>query len=683
MYMSLATVLLIGAVLGVVLLIICFLTMSYKRIMHTGEALVITRYGSVPKEAVLNGAFVWPKINNYERMDITRRKIDIVREGAKGKTGEQYEGLHCLDNIRANLRVTFYIGVNPDPKDILLVADNLTCEGASNIATLEAHLSPKFSEALKTVIKRFEFEELYTARDRFRDEVKSMLQNELEGFKLYDVVIDKIEQTPLDAHDPDNVLDADGIRKISQTTSLKNIETAQIRQHELTETKKRNSDGETSRLHIERALAEETERNQREIKEIRIEQNKNVVIKEEQAKLEMANERIKTEQSIEISEQNKEREVEVARINNDKVVNIQREQVTRATEVERVTTEREVLEQNIGKEKYEEGERKEIATIVAIRTRTEREIAVEQEQTKDIRTKSEADRGKLVIVTQSEATAQAEAVKKVTLSEAELNASKNTVAKNILEADSQLVVATKGSEAKERLAEANRKEQSAGGLAQADVRERLSEVEIKEASAKAAQVREVGLAEVEVKSKDADAIEKQGKAEAVRVREIGLAEAASSEAQYKAMGAIEPEVRQHEIDKLNIDKDKEIQIASIRTQEVIASKNAEVMAAAMSKADIKMIGGGDMFDSLRKGILAGQTIDQTLENSDALKGIFGKYASGEKDLVSELSDVLKASDVSTGDVGTLVVAKAIADLVGKAPGGAALLQQLVGSVKKS
>jgi uncharacterized membrane protein YqiK len=674
------TIIAIAGFLVVALVVLGFVASCYKRVNGSGEALVITRFGSSEKNASLSGAFVWPKINFFERIDLTRKPILVSREGVRGKTGEEYEGLPCKDDIRADIRVAFYIGVNPEEKDILLLAENLTCAGASDIETLKKHLTPKFSEALKTAIKQFDFIDLYKSRKEFRDQVKQLLENDMEGFKLYDVVIDKIEQTPLDALDPNNILDVNGINKITKITAEKNIDTAQVRENERTETKKRSVDGDTARLQLDRTLAEETERTQREIKQIQITEATNVSVKEEEAKLTVQNIKIKTDQEIEINEQNKGREVEVAKINNDKVVEIQREQVKRAKEVEAVNTEREVVEKTMNKEMFVEGQKKEIATIVADRTKTEREIAIEEEQTKDIKAKSGADRDKLVMVTASEATAKADAVKKVTASEAELNATRNTVQKDNLIADNQLVIASKTSEAKERMAEATRKEQSAGGLAEADVRERMADVGMKEAASAAEKVKLVGLAEVEVKVQDANAIEKMGLADATRVRAMGLAEAESSEAQYKAMASIDPEVRQHEINKLNIDKDKDVQLQAIKTNGEIAAKNAEVMAAAMSKADIKMIGGGDMFDSIRNSLVSGEALDARM-NSDVMKGVFGKYASGEKDLVQDLKEVLQSSDVSTGDVGNLMLASGIAKFLQANPAGKEMLEKLVASFK--
>lgn len=222
---------------GLFVVILLFLTSRYRKVRNEGEALIIN--GVDRTRASLTGAFVWPIINRAEYMDITRKKISVIRSGRKDQEGEEYEGLHCKDNIRADLKVDFYIGVNHEEDDIVRVAKLITANGASNLDRLQEHFQPKFSEALKTAVKQFDFEELLTNRRTFRDAVVNVIGSEMDGFKIYDVVIDKVDQTALDAHDPNNILDVEGIRKISSITSVKNTETNAIRQDERTSIRKK------------------------------------------------------------------------------------------------------------------------------------------------------------------------------------------------------------------------------------------------------------------------------------------------------------------------------------------------------------------------------------------------------------------------------------------------------------
>jgi uncharacterized membrane protein YqiK len=96
---------------------------------------------------------------------------------------------------------------------VLKVAQSIGC-ARSQQSTLEELFAAKFSEALKTVGKKMEFEHLYTHRDVFKDQIISVIGKDLNGYVLDDAAIDFLEQTPISVLDPANVLEALGIKKI-------------------------------------------------------------------------------------------------------------------------------------------------------------------------------------------------------------------------------------------------------------------------------------------------------------------------------------------------------------------------------------------------------------------------------------------------------------------------------------
>ena len=49
---------------------------------------------------------------------------------------------------------------------------------------------------------------------------------------LEDAAIDYLEQTPLQRLDPNNILDAQGIRKITELTAAQNVQTNELKQKE-------------------------------------------------------------------------------------------------------------------------------------------------------------------------------------------------------------------------------------------------------------------------------------------------------------------------------------------------------------------------------------------------------------------------------------------------------------------
>ncbi len=109
----------VGAAIVFALVLLGVLASWYKKVERQGEVLIIN--GKMKVTATFTGGIVFPIINTHEYMDITRKGISVERRGQKEGSSDEYEGLHCKDNIRADLKVDFFIGVNPDEKDILNV----------------------------------------------------------------------------------------------------------------------------------------------------------------------------------------------------------------------------------------------------------------------------------------------------------------------------------------------------------------------------------------------------------------------------------------------------------------------------------------------------------------------------------------------------------------------------------
>ncbi|MCU0694367.1 MAG: SPFH domain-containing protein, partial [Polyangiaceae bacterium] len=174
----------------------------YRKVLQ-GQALIVNTMKSEPL-VTFTGATVFPIIHRAEVMDISVKTIEIDRRGK--------EGLICQDNIRADINVTFFVRVNKTRDDVLKVAQSIGCARASDHETLRELFSAKFSEALKTVGKHFDFVDLYTKREEFKDRIIQVIGTDLNGYVLDDCAIDFLEQTPVESLDKDNIMDAEGIR---------------------------------------------------------------------------------------------------------------------------------------------------------------------------------------------------------------------------------------------------------------------------------------------------------------------------------------------------------------------------------------------------------------------------------------------------------------------------------------
>ena len=143
-----------------------------------GKALIRTRVGEKDPQVFFTGAWVWPVIHKLEFMDISVKTIEIDRSGS--------DGLICRDNIRADIKVTFFVRVNKTVEDVIKVAQAIGCDRASNQGHLETLFAAKFSEALKTAGKKLDFEDLYTKRNEFRDMIIEVIGTDLNGYSLED-----------------------------------------------------------------------------------------------------------------------------------------------------------------------------------------------------------------------------------------------------------------------------------------------------------------------------------------------------------------------------------------------------------------------------------------------------------------------------------------------------------------
>lgn len=577
----------------------------YKKV-DQGTALIVNDLSSTPKVR-FTGALIIPVLYRAELMKISLITLQIDRRGK--------EGLICRDNMRADIAVAFYLRVNETPADVLRVAKSLGADRASDKHAVDELFNAKFSEALKTVGKKFEFTDLFEKRQEFRDEIIKVIGNDLNGYVLEDVAIDYLEQTPKQVLDPHNILDAEGIRKITELTASQNVITNELSQNEHLAITKKNVETREATLALERQQAEAEARQKREIETIQARESAETArVQEEQRQL-AENARIEAQQLIDIRDQNRLREVEVAEQNRQRAVAIEAERVARAKQLEQVTTDREVQLQGVERDKVVEQGKMDVANITRERIAIDKTVAQEEERIKEVREVSEADRLKQIAILDAEARAQQALLEQVKEAEAGETAAKFRAVEITTIAQAELEAASKQAEAKKVLAEGVRAEQAAPGLAEAQVKE-----------AGAIAIEKVGAAEARVVDVMADANLKQGKAEATILAEKLFAEAEGLTKKFQAIDALTDNARSHEEYRMALDTSLKQALASIEAGKEVSKENAEVIATALRNADIDMVGGdGGMFDSLVKAISLGKSIEGLADKSPVVQELMQKY----------------------------------------------------------
>ncbi|HHR6228614.1 TPA: hypothetical protein ACS727_003100 [Providencia alcalifaciens] len=631
---------------GVIIIILGFfgLFKAFYIKVPQGTALIVNDMSSQPK-VHFTGALVYPVIYKKEFMRISLLTLEVDRRGK--------DGLICQDNLRADITVAFYLRVNETTEDVLKVAKAIGVDRASDHQAVSALFSAKFSEALKTVGKQFELAKLFEDRQNFRDRIVDVIGKDLNGYALEDVAIDYLEQTPKSALDPNNIFDSEGIRKITEITAIHNIETNQKERDQELAIQKKNVETREASLALERQQADAEARQKREIDNIRAREQAETLRVQEEERLKSEQARIQTQQEIEIREENRMREVEVAQQNRTRAVAIEEERVNRARELEIVAREREVELQRIDKEKALEEERKNISNVIRERVAVEKTVAQEEERIKEVREISEAERMKQVTVINAQAEAEEALVRQVKRAEADEASAKHRAEEISTMAQAELEASAKQAEAKKRLAEGIEAEHAALGLAEARVRQATAEAEEKEGLvqanitaekllAEARGLKEKGLTEAQVMEAKAQAEREQGLAEA-KILEEKLAAQARGEGQlgaaqaevirqrlkaeadgltdkFQSMDHLSDTARSHEEFRMRLEKEFEQSMASIEANKEIAREQADVLAAALSKTNIEIVGGdGNFFNTFSKALSLGKAVDGFMDKSSFAK----------------------------------------------------------------
>lgn len=619
-------------------------------LVEQGQAMIITKRGKEP-EVTFTGAIVIPVISKAEYMDISLRTVDIDRRGK--------EGLICKDNIRADIRVTFFVRVNKTQEDVILVAQSIGCARASDPATLEQLFNAKFSEALKTVGKQMNFEELYTQREQFRDNIIQVIGRNLNGYYLEDAAIDFLEQTPVDSLDPKNILDAQGIKKITELTAQEHIRTNEWENTRKKQITKQDVEAAEMIFDLERQKADAEARKNREIATVQARERAETEKVQAEERLRSETARIKADEDLAVQEQNKQREVQVAEKNRERVIGVEEERVQRERQLEAVAREREVELQRIAKERDLEEQRKNISEVIRERIAVDKTVAEEEERIKAVRVIEDARRQKEATVLAAQAEAEEEAAKHIRAAEAAEAVSRLKAKEMMTLAEAEQTAADKQAIAKIRLAEGVQAEAAAKGLAEARVKE-----------AQAVAYEKQGLAEARVKESQAPATEKLGlanvnitreraKVEAEQIEQKLTAEARGLTEKAKAMAALNDASREHEEYRLRLENDRVIAVKELETRLGIAQHQAVVLGEAFKTAKIDIVGGdGAFLDRIVNAVSYGKAVDGFISRSETAQAVVARYKEGDGNLVQDVGGALSGL-LSKVDMPNLTLAAAL------------------------
>lgn len=680
-YILAALVLLTLAAAGI-LSILCV------RKIEPGRAGLKTGWGGVKV------AFDWmvrvPMVQNYHVVDISVKKIEIQRKGK--------DGLVCKDNIRADIIVAFYIRVEATEESVRKVAQMLTPERVSDIEQLRDLFEAKFSEALKTAGKQMEFHELFTERIKFRDQIQNTIGKDLDGFLLQDVAIDYLEQTPLDQHDPNNVLDAEGIKKITEITQRERVVANEHSQRTSVQIEKENADAEIAKREQKRRNEEDTARQSRAITEVKANEEAEARKVLEARRQEVEGKRLEAEESIRLRTEDMNRAVQEREFTVKKEKQRLEQESVQEGEQARVRRERAVSLAEMEKEAKVAESAVEVERKRAIVVAEQKAVVQQQEEKTNIEARMTAERVREVTLIEAEMNAKKDQVEKVVAAEAQKEAERHLAEaakiKLITAADAARDASLRESERVQTLADADAKasekrrhamEQEAEGVAARESAAGLAEARVITAKAgakktDASAIREVGLAEAEVTKAKGDVhaqvtqSQAEAEAEGTKDRELAaaagiearmLAEAKGIEEKAKSMKLLHESGQLHEEFKLRLAKERDVELAAITVQRDIAQAHSTLVGEALKHSNIDIVGGeNDFFEKVVKAVSSGKAVDRLVQSSDTLTDVKNTFFTGSPDhFKKQLRQWVADFGIKSEDLKNLTLAALLAKLM--------------------
>ena len=514
-----------------------------------------------------------------------------------------------------------------------------------------------------------------------------MIGTDLNGYRLDNCHIDYLEQTPLESLNPQNILDAEGIKKITELTTQENMKRNSFEVEESKVIKQQNVDRDQALYELERQRVDAEEKQKREIAEITARNQAAAAQVQEEERQRAESARIVAEEQIQVAEQNKDRQIIVALRNKERTDQVEIERVEKDRMLEVTERERVVGLADIEKDKAIEIEKRNIQEVIRERVMVERGVVEEQENIKNTQEIMTADRAKTVAVTMAEKDAQEALVIQVKAAEAEKQSAEFGAQQVVIEADAQRDAAEREMQATKMLAEAKTADQAAEGLAEAQVTMAKADALEKEGTAEASVIQrkgeaeavvidQTGSAEATIVQKKAVAEAKGDEAMAVATEKVGTAEASVMGLKFNAeatgikekaesMKLFHAAGKEHEEFKLQLNKDKDIEIAAIDAQQNIAEAQAEIVGEALKNSTIDIVGGETtFFDKIVDSIKAGKSVDRFVGNSDVLTDVKNTFFNGDNEyFAAQLRQFTGQFGVSFEDVKDLSVAALVGRLI--------------------
>ena len=296
-----AIIILIGLAIAIVVYLLHWL---YRR---SSKEVSFVRSGLGGEKVVISGgAFVLPIIHNVTTVGMRTLRIEIRRSGDKS--------LITKNRMRVELQAEFYVRVTPTEESVSTAARSL---GKRTLEPdgLRELVEGRFVDALGIVAAQMSMDEIQEHRGDYVKAVKALVEESLDqtGLELEAVSLTGLDQAPLEAFNPSNAFDAEGLTQLTEQIEKRKKKRNDIEQDTKIQIRNKNLETEKQSLEIERDSEYSKLAQKREIEKQRAKE-----------RTEMAVERAAQERQAEEAQIQAEEEIEKARISQEQAIEVER-----------------------------------------------------------------------------------------------------------------------------------------------------------------------------------------------------------------------------------------------------------------------------------------------------------------------------------------------------------------------
>lgn len=305
---------------GIVIFALITLGLIFTKLYRkSSKQMAFVRTGFGGEKIILNGgALVLPILHEMMQVNMNTLKLEIRKN--------KEEALITKDKLRIDIIAEFYVRVAQDKESVGKAAQTLGNK-TLDPQQLKMLVEGKMVDALRSVASQMDMEELHEKRGDFVQRVQDTVTEDLtkNGLELESVSLTGLDQTDIQYFNPENVFDAEGLKKMAESIEKRKKERNDIVRENEIAIQKRNLEATQESLKLSK-----------EERDAQLAQEEQIAIKEAAQAAEIAKEQAEKQQQADTARIEAEKNVETARINKDKALReaeINRERTLREAEI--------------------------------------------------------------------------------------------------------------------------------------------------------------------------------------------------------------------------------------------------------------------------------------------------------------------------------------------------------------